>query len=305
MLLWSVLFACSSKEGPITYMTVSDDVGEVALTLDVSRPAGPGPHPGVVLLHPGAWESGHLYTAGYDTRMVELADRGYVVASLNYRLTAQTINGDVRWPWPAQIQDAKCAVRWLKANADDLDLDTGRVGAVGYSAGGHLALMLAMADGEPSLESPFCEHGASSSIHVAISRSGPTDLAALFSETTNNGRRIIRALLGVDTAHTPEERRQPYQVASPIQYIDASAPPTLLLQGLEDELIVPEDARRFHDAVIERQRDNTLLEFERTGHQWYNDAKSRADDQELRFLNHHLKDAPLELGCSPWPSCEG
>ncbi|MEW6741728.1 MAG: alpha/beta hydrolase fold domain-containing protein [Planctomycetota bacterium] len=118
----------------LTYATVTDDHGNlVDLALDLYVPTGPGgPWPVVVWIHGGAWLGGDKS----NTPALFLTEHGFAVASINYRLSWQSI-------WPAQIHDCKGAVRWLRANAAAYDLDPDRFGAWGSSAGGHLTAHLA------------------------------------------------------------------------------------------------------------------------------------------------------------------
>ncbi len=124
------------------------------LLLDLYVPAagipdGHGPRPVIVFFHGGGWRVGSK--AEVEKKAVLLVgETGYAVASVNYRLSQ-----DARWPAP--IIDGKSAVRWVRANARRYNIDPHRVGAMGFSAGGHIAAMLGVTAGVASLEDP--EHG--------------------------------------------------------------------------------------------------------------------------------------------------
>src|SRR5207244_770671 len=108
--------------------------GGTELKLDVARPAeGEGPFPVVVAIHGGAWRGGDK--AGLRPALAEFARHGYVAVSPQYRFCPKET-------FPAQVHDVKAAVRWVKTNAKKYRIDPKRIGAMGFSAGGHLALML-------------------------------------------------------------------------------------------------------------------------------------------------------------------
>ena len=118
--------------------------GSVELKLDMARPAeGDGPFPAVLVIHGGAWRQGNKA----DVRQIlpQFAKRGYVAISPQYRFCPKDT-------FPAQVHDVKAAVRWLKTNAKKYKVDPERIGAIGFSAGGHLALMLGLTGPADGLE---------------------------------------------------------------------------------------------------------------------------------------------------------
>ena len=92
----------------------------------------------ILIIHGGGWNAGSKNDIVYRALMVDYAMKGYVVANMNYRLTREA-------PFPACIEDVRCAIRWMKANADKLGIDPERIGTYGHSAGGHLSLMAGVA----------------------------------------------------------------------------------------------------------------------------------------------------------------
>src|SRR5262245_38914010 len=107
-------------------------VGPTELELDLARPAeGAGPFPAVLVIHGGAWRGGNK--ADVSGVLAEFVSRGYVAVSPQYRFCPKET-------FPAQVHDVKAAVRWIKTNATKYRIDPQRVGAIGFSAGGHLAL---------------------------------------------------------------------------------------------------------------------------------------------------------------------
>ena len=108
--------------------------GDVALQLDLYRPKNlKEAVPGLVLIHGGGWRGGRR--SDYHYYGIRFAEQGYVVATISYRLSGVA-------PYPAAIEDAKCAVRWLRNHAEEYHVDPARIGVAGGSAGGHLSMMI-------------------------------------------------------------------------------------------------------------------------------------------------------------------
>src|SRR4051794_20174400 len=108
------------------------------------------PRPGIVVIHGGGWIEGDKSSFVFRDRrapanIVEFARQGFVAVSINYRLAQEA-------PFPAALEDCKAAVRWLRAHAKEYNLDRGHIGAYGNSAGGHLAMLLAMVGKDAGLE---------------------------------------------------------------------------------------------------------------------------------------------------------
>ena len=192
-----------------------------SLQLDLYRPANlTRPVPTLLFIHGGGWKSGkrqdyHLYTAAY-------AKKGYVVATASYRLTGQS-------PYPAAVQDCKCAVRWLRANAKKYNIDPNKIAVVGGSAGGHLAMMLGYSD-NPSLEGNSGQKNFSSRVSAVVNLYGVYDMTTQFAKETDL---VINFLQGKSFEEAPEL----YQQASPMTHLDKTDPPTLILHGTIDEIV--------------------------------------------------------------------
>jgi len=193
--------------------------------------------PLVVYAHSGGWRSGDKaegFLRGDSKMFFEL---GFAVASVNYRLAPQ-------FHFPAQIQDCKLAIRYLRINADAFAIDPDRIGVWGSSAGGHLVSLMATADDDDGLEGPGLE-GVSSRVSAIVDQYGPTDLTVDPSQTTNEGRSMVLDFLGCPSSDCPELARQ----ASPVTYATSDDPPILILHGEKDSLVPYSQAERFAERL--------------------------------------------------------
>jgi acetyl esterase/lipase len=222
------------------YRTADDK----ACTLDLAMPSGgkEKPRPTVVVIHGGGWIEGDKSSFASDEHgvpgnIVDFARLGFVAATINYRLSGEA-------PYPAALLDCQCAIRFLRAHADEYGIDPERVGAYGNSAGGHLALLLAMVaeSAKDVAAQPFPQQ--SSAVQAAVSDSGPLDLVR--QQEQNQLRTIIERFLG---GPPTGERLALYREASPSMHIVAKLPPLLLIYGETDEQVDVRTADAFVDAL--------------------------------------------------------
>src|SRR5262249_51489713 len=135
--------------------------GDTDLQLDLAMPKdGAGPFPALVCIHPGSWRQGNRQQLGQTIEV--LAGHGYAAVTVSYRLVPTAI-------FPAQIEDCKAAVRWLRANAKKYKVDPDRIGAIGFSAGGHLACLLGTTDRNDGLEGNGGNPEQSSRVQAVVS----------------------------------------------------------------------------------------------------------------------------------------
>ena len=203
-------------------------VGERALVLDLYNPAHlDHPVPGILFIHGGGWRGGDK--KDYRIYARYFAAKGYVVASVGYRLKKEA-------KYPAAIEDTKCAVRWMRANARTLNVDSERNAAIGGSAGGHLAMMIGYSAGLPELEGNGGWPEVSSGVCAVVNLYGPVDV------TTPYGRshETVTSYIGKSFDEAPQLYRQ----CSPLFHLDAGDPPTLVIQGTLDDLVPIEQADR-------------------------------------------------------------
>lgn len=218
--------------------------------LDVLVPETPAPPPVVVWIHGGAWLFGDRRypppTVSPELLFGGLLDAGLAVARIDYRHSREA-------PFPAQLHDAKAAVRYVRHFATELGVDAERTGAWGESAGGHLAALLGLAPADdPMLEGTVGLTGPSSAVQAVVDWYGVTDLASLLS--------TLHRVAPPDTPHVPDPaetllgaRSEQWpllaRLASPLSYADRPAPPFLIQHGLSDREVPHHHSERLAAAL--------------------------------------------------------
>ncbi|MEM7315835.1 MAG: alpha/beta hydrolase fold domain-containing protein [Planctomycetota bacterium] len=190
-----------------------------ALKADIYQPKTDGPHPAIITIHGGGWRVGSK--AAMTRRARALADRGYVVVNVSYRLAPAD-------RFPAQIHDIKSAITWTKANAATYDIDADQIATYGYSAGAHLALLAATTDGSEGLEGPDADGGISTRVQAVVAGGPGVD----FRDFAANEDRLSY-FFGGTISDLPEA----YENASPAHWLSADDPPTMIFIG-ENESVV-------------------------------------------------------------------
>ena len=205
------------------------EAGGKPLQLDIYRPKSlTRAVPGLVFIHGGGWRQGKR--SDYRYYCVRFAKRGYVVTSVSYRLVQEA-------PFPAAVQDVKCAVRWLRANASRYNVDPDQLAVLGGSAGGHLSMMVGYSSDVPELEGYGGNPGAGSRVQAVVNFYGPTDLTSEYARK----HEVVR---GFFANKSYEEVPEQYRLASPMTHVTSDDPPTLIFQGTIDELVPVEQADR-------------------------------------------------------------
>jgi acetyl esterase/lipase len=253
--------------------------GHPAQRLDLFVPANPSgkPPPLLVVIHGGGFMVGDK--ADEDGGRWRKA--GYAVASLNYRLSREA-------RWPAQIQDCKAAVRFLRANAARYGFDPNRFGAWGPSAGGHLVAMLGTT-GQTDIFDTDDHRGVSSRVQAVADFFGPTDFLQMDAHRTSDG-------MVHDTPTSPESlliggliSQNPQKVASanPIAYLTAKAPPFLVVHGDRDPLVPHHQSELLVDALRAKRIPVTFYTVKGGGHGGFKDKK--VDELTDAFFARLLK----------------
>lgn len=210
-----------------------------AQKLDLYLPTGTAaaPRPAIVVVHGGGWRGGDKQRGQWARIPAQYASDGYVAISVNYRLTGEA-------PWPAQIEDVKAAVRWLRAHAEKHAVDVDRIGAYGNSAGAHLVSLLGLVKQSDGLEGSGPHQEQSSMVQAVCASATPTDFLN-WREPGAVPERLGRTFLAGPGDTLRDRARQ----ASPITYARGDAPPFLLIHGTADRTVPIGQSDRFAKAL--------------------------------------------------------
>lgn len=214
-------------------------------TLDVYLPSGSGPFPLVINLHPGGFMVGDKSNPALTD---ELLAAGFAVASINYRLSSEA-------KAPAPIQDAKAAVRFLRAHAQEYKLNPEKFAAFGQSAGGNLAALLGTSCGAAEIEGADLGNADQSScVQAVVDWFGPTDFLQMDKQFTGTSCPVNH-----DDASSPESqlvgapiqtKPEIAQLMNPVQYVTAKATPFLIQHGTADCNVPPQQGKILADALV-------------------------------------------------------
>ena len=248
--------------------------GQESLLLNLARPEQlDKPVPGVVFIHGGGWSGGNKES--FDGFARQAAARGYVAVTIDYRLAPKHV-------FPAQVEDCKCAIRWMRAHAEELKVDPERIGVVGASAGAHLAMMLGAMDSDDGLEGDGGWAMHSSKVQAVVSFAGPTDLTVDLPQAAD---RILFDFIG----GTLDAEGDMYREASPVTYVNRRDAPMLLFHGTMDPLVPYDQAFLMINALTKagvRGRVELILG---AGHGWGGDELEASEQAMWTFLDKWLK----------------
>ncbi len=250
----------------ITYV----ERGDKALKLDLYQPQGmTKPLPVVVCIHGGGWQSGNKESFAGFARYY--AQNGFVAVSVQYRLAPAAC-------YPAQIEDVQCAIRWLRANAEKYQIDKDKLGVVGASAGGHLALLAGLLEDAADLpaDTPFADQ--SSKAQAIVNYFGPADFSK--QDWPPVVEQMLVNLMGGDRSKMAKE----YAAASPVDYIDGKDPPVITFHGTVDELVPYNQATDLHAALKAAGVENHLETIEHQGHSFSPGEMVRTLEMSRKFL---------------------
>ena len=240
--------------------------------MDVYFPEAGGPWPVLVYVHGGAWMHGDKSDVGMFAQLMTV--QGYLVISVNYRLYPEGT-------FPAMIQDVKCAIRSLRANAAQYNLDPNRVGAVGVSAGGHLVGLLGTTDTSAGWDvGEYLDQ--SSRVQAVIAMAAVMDLSRTFPNADIEAMKRV----GFGEYNVRE--------ASPISHVTPDDPPFLLIHGDRDELVPVEQSQLMYDRLIQENVPAQLVIVQNARHSMTAPAGSTTpslleiNQIILEFLAQHL-----------------
>ncbi len=252
------------------------------MQLDLYLPAEvTEPLPIVVWIHGGAWQRGDKEGNTGSKPPVQIMDQGYALASINYRLSQEAI-------FPAQIHDSKAAIRWLRAHAEDYDIDPERIGVWGASAGGHLASLLGTSNKISELEGSGGNPQYPSSVQAVCDFFGPNDLVRMSKMKGELEKESPESLL---IGGPLNENLDKVIQANPITYINNNAPPFLIVHG-ENDVVVPADQSQIlYEALLQADVEAGLHIVPEAGHGFEGASKKQLDEINrivVDFFNGHL-----------------
>jgi acetyl esterase/lipase len=237
LVMFDLVTSVQSRPVQLEERVFSTAEGE-KLTLDIYKPGyAHGPLPGLLVIHGGSWQSGD--SKEFIALNAYLAARDYIVVSMNYRLAP-------KWKFPAGRDDVLSAIAYLKVYGNEFGMDPTRLALLGRSAGGQLALLAAYTANEPA-------------IRGVVSVYGPTDLKFGYERPASKRLLDTRGVLESYLGGPPAKADEAYFAASPINFVNASSPPTLLIHGLHDGHVLPEESERLDARLTEAKVKHLLV----------------------------------------------
>jgi len=241
-----------------------EDAEKTRLELDIAYPTkGDGPFPALLFFHGGGWVVGSR--KNMTPYILRAAQASYVAVAVSYRLSP-------KHPFPAPVEDAKCAVRWLRANADKYRIDKDHLGAVGYSAGAQLACLLGSPAGQDQ----------SGRVQAVVSFYGVTDLTDAKHPLLAFS---VKQYLSGPHNQGPDAAKK----ASPLHHAGIDSAPTLLIHGDADTLVPIAQSRAYAAKLKEAGAKVSLVEVAKADHNFVGDAEQEALRTTFRFLDEHLQ----------------
>lgn len=254
--------------------------GIVRHKLDLMLPESTtGPLPLVVWIHGGAWQGGSKEGA----RAAYLSGRGFVVASINYRLTDAG-------PFPIQIADCRAAIRWLRANAAAYHIDPDRIGVWGGSAGGHLVALLGTAGDQTEWDSVGGNKDVSARVQAVCDYFGHTDFMVLLdADRPFPAAGPIAKLMGGN----PREKRDVAQSASAVTFVSKDDPPFLIVHGDKDTTVPFQQSQILYDKLKEAGVEAALVTVKNGPHGLFGSGfepdTAALNEKVFEFFTTHLK----------------
>jgi acetyl esterase/lipase len=246
---------------------------------------GNGPRPAVLKVHGGGWIGG-ARSEQFQWNLLFNA-LGYDVFDIDYRMPRDV--DPAKWVWTNEVGDVKCALRWIVANAAKYNVDANRIGIFGHSAGANLTALAAYTRGDPKF--PSSCPGPDVQLKFVVNVYLPSDLALMY-ETT--GSAFVRDSLATYLGGSPSQVPDRYKMASPVNYVGAKLPPTILIHGLTDR-VVPVEQSRIMDAALAK-----------TGvvHEYYElpYADHGSTGTPSRRKSRAKRSSPLSPSTIEWPS---
>lgn len=252
------------------------------MAMDIVRPANPGEAalPAVLMIHGGGFRGGNRQS--YLPTAIKLAERGYVAATMSYRLSPRN-------QFPAAVEDAKAAVRFLRANSAKYGIDPDRIGAMGGSAGGTLALFLAVTPGVAEFEGTGPNRDFSSRVQCVVDQYGASDFTQSYSKSVDAAV-VLPMFLGGDLDHN----RAIHQQASPLNWITPQAAPVLAIHGTNDPYVAYEQSLWIVERMIAAGAPAELETIAGAGHGFRGADAVKAEQLTFAYFDRILKAKPAQ-----------
>lgn len=267
-----------SRRVELTQDVVFGKGGDRDLRCDVYSPSRDGQQklPAVLLVHGGAWKLGNRQQLkGYGFL---IGRQGFVCVAGEYRLSEEA-------KWPAQLHDVKAALRWMRANADELGIDTQRIAVVGASSGGQMALVAAATANEADAEGSGGSEGHSTAVAAIVAFYAPTEL--------ERGGEMLKDFISLVMG--PNASDDDYRKASPLSYPAGKFPPTLIFHSNRDDIVPRRQSLRLYEKLAEAGKPVELHVYDGEPHAF--DARPELGREAasliVSFLNRHMS-APKE-----------
>lgn len=236
---------------------------------------GTGPFPTVVCIHGGGFRAGKRES--HDALCVKLAERGYVAATVSYRLAPDH-------QFPAAVHDVKAAVRWLRAHAAEYHIDPTRIGALGTSAGGSLAQLLGVTANEPRFEGGGGNADQPSDVACVVNIYGANDFTKSYGRS-KDAHVVLPLWFGGDlTTH-----RARHIEGSPLFWITPAAAPTRCIHGTEDDHVALEQSQWLIERLAAAAVPADLVVLQGAGHGFKGADADRAEQAIFEFLDARLQ----------------
>ncbi len=248
--------------------------GSKAWCLDLVRPkaTAASPRPGIVFVHGGGWRSGDKRRGIFLDGAIDYARKGYVCITVNYRLTGEA-------PFPACIEDVKCAVRWFRAHAEKYNLDPKRIGGYGNSAGAHLVSILGLVKADAGLEGDGPYQDQSSLLQAVCASATPTDFSLFTRRREGDSRFENDNYKNIDLG----------KLYSPINHARRDAPPFLLIHGTADRTVDVRHSDTFVAALKKAgANDVSYIRIDGAGHGVFGQHTKRTGPAMEAFFGRTL-----------------
>ena len=229
----------------------------------------------MLCIHGGGFRAGKRES--YDALCIKLAEKGFVAATVTYRLAPQH-------QFPAAVHDCKAAIRWLRANASKYKIDPSKIGVTGGSAGGHLAQFLGVTAHVPQFEGTGGHADQSSSVTCVVNVYGPSDFTKSYGKSVD-AHEVLPLWFGGNL----ETELKRHIIGSPLYWVTPDAAPTLCIHGTEDKYVAHEQAVWLVDKLKAATVEAELLTLEGAGHGFKGADAETADKALLDYFENRLK----------------